>query len=172
MPAPHLHHGVVQELFQQDERTGWGFAIQKAPALPRSSALFPSALLAQQDPFSFDLRNLQHCQPQGDQKKKKITSSTYRNAPPTQLCKNCQLKSTGYLKLIFNLYLKLQHLSFHAFPCERLQRKASQEAGAIVQPGLQTLNPWWLLHHFFFPPRAQEPPSTQAAGWVAPKPGI
>lgn len=48
--------------------------------------LLPSAILAQQDPFSFDLRNLQHRQPQGDQKNPKLHSLRH---PQTQLFNNC-----------------------------------------------------------------------------------
>lgn len=59
-----------------------------------------------------------------------------------KLLENYELKHTAYLKIIFNLYLKLWHLHFHAFPCKhKRKKKENQETHHIIlKPGLQRLN--------------------------------
>lgn len=108
--------------------------------------LFPSALLVQQDPFLSGLRNLQYCHPQGDQKKSQARFTT--TPPAMKLLKNRELKHTAYLKIVFNLYLKLQHLHFHAFPCKHKRKKKGNQETLLItshhitlKPALQRLNP-------------------------------
>lgn len=53
--------------------------------------------------------------------------------PPQGSYLKTELKHTAYLKIIFNLYLKLWHLHFHAFPCKhKRKKKENQETHHII----------------------------------------
>lgn len=121
---------------------GWGFAIQKSGTSETGSCFFLLLFLSNKIPSCFTWETCNIAIPKATKKSHKPDLLQH---PLWWSYLKTELKHTVYLKIIFNLYLKLQHLHFHAFPCKHKRKKKEKSRNPayyiISKPGLQRLNP-------------------------------